>query len=106
MGNYQNLSLSFSKENSIYLDMLKALSAYYESIGVPKKESSISNIILKLIKTSISEKVQEILNDTGIDIMNEFREFQRRRLTAVDFFETNRIKRSAIGRLIDKKLEE
>ena len=105
MGKYRNLSISFSKENSIYLEMLQALSAYLESRGIPREESAISNIIIGLIKEPVKEKLANILEKDGIDVLAEYREFERRHFSAADFFERNRSKKSAIGRMIEEKLE-
>lgn len=103
---YTNLSISIKKEDRVYADMLHALSAYFISISESGELTSISGIIVDLIKAHIPEMVAQIERERGVNVLSLYYEYQDNKLTIEDFFEKKRRPNTTIRKLIDEKMKK
>ncbi len=99
------ISISFKKEDFIYSEMLEAISMFYESRN-EKDKANTSKFITDLIKGRVPRIIEDIKNRYGVDVLEVYREYKRRNITAKDFFMSKTKRDTESDKFLQEKLKE
>jgi hypothetical protein len=99
------VTFSFKKEDFIYSEMLEAISMFYESRN-ERDKANISKFITDLIKARVPKIVEDIKNRYGVDVLDVYREYKRRNVTAKDFFMSKTKRDTESDKFLQEKLKE